>query len=117
MIHPKESYLTDRQGNHKIIYQTDDGHEFFDIDEAIEHENSFESLPPAKEVIYDVVQSMQEAINQAIAENRVIRIKTKKSNKELKKEIVDLRGCKMIKPEKESNDVAVVPPSITDFTF
>jgi len=59
--------------------------------------------------VYEQVWTVQEAINKAVAENRVVRFISTKSNAELRKEIVDLKGCKLMKPDKFSNDVAVVP--------
>jgi hypothetical protein len=66
---------------------------------------------------YEQVWSMQEAINKAVAENRVVRFLSDKSTKELKSEIVDKKGCLLRKPDKESNDIAVIPPGIEDFSF
>ena len=64
-------------------------------------------LNPKKE-IYEQIWSMQQAINTAVAEKRVVRFKTDKSNRELKKEITDLKNCSMRKPDKDSNEVAVI---------
>ncbi len=69
------------------------------------------------EVKYDYVASLQEAINMAVAEDRVVRIISKKSNEELRKEIVDLKGCKLFKKDRNSDDIAVVPPSVKVFDF
>lgn len=66
---------------------------------------------------FEPVQSMQEAINKAVATGRSVRFLTKKTNKELKKEIVDIRGCKLLKPDRLSDEVAVVPPGIENFDF
>lgn len=66
---------------------------------------------------YDYVNSIQEAINMAVAEGRVIRFLTSKSNEELRKEVVDKKGCLLRKPAKEADEVAVIPPGITDFDF
>jgi len=63
--------------------------------------------------VYEQVWTVQEAINKAVAENRVVRFISTKSNAELRKEIVDLKGCKLMKPDKFSNDVAVVPGHLT----
>jgi hypothetical protein len=66
---------------------------------------------------YDSVTSIQQAINMAVAEKRVVRFLSNKSNDELRKGIIDLKGCKLRKPAKESNDIAVIPPSVEDFDF
>jgi hypothetical protein len=66
---------------------------------------------------YEDFFTIQEAINKAVAENRVVRFLTKLSNKELKKQIVDLKDCKLMKPDKNSDDVAVIPKGIDDFDF
>ena len=67
--------------------------------------------------VYTQIWSTQQAINMAVAEQRVIRFKTEKSNKEIKREIDDLRNCSLRKPDKYSNEVAVIPPGIEDFCF
>lgn len=97
-------------------YQTRDGQIFTDIDEAVEHENKLQPLdkPP---VVYEQIWSIQEAINMAVAEKRVVRFLWTKSNAETKKEIVDRKGCNLMKPERDSQDVAVIPPGIEDFDF
>jgi len=71
---------------------------------------------PEKE-IYEQIWTTQQAINMAVAERRVVRFKTTKSNKEIKKEIDDLKGCLLRKPDKDANEVAVIPPGIEDFCF
>lgn len=97
-------------------YQTQDRQIFTDIEEAVEHENSLQPLdkPP---VVYEQIWSIQEAINMAVAEKRVVRFLWTKSNAETKKEIVDRKDCKLMKPERDSQDVAVIPPGIEDFDF
>lgn len=75
---------------------------------------SSKNAPSAK---YEQVWNVQTAINTARAENRVVRFLSDKSNKDLKKEVEDLKGCKLLKPSKESHDVAVVPPGIENFDF
>ena len=76
-------------------------------------------LPDDKEAgpKYEQVWSMQEAINKAVAENRPVRFLTRKTNADLKKEITDKKGCQILKPDRFSNEVAVVPPSIKNFDF
>jgi len=66
---------------------------------------------------YEPIWNVQTAINMAVAENRVVRFLSSKSNEELRKEILDKKGCKIMKPAKLSDDVAVIPPSITNFVF
>jgi hypothetical protein len=68
-------------------------------------------------ITYDQIWSMQEAINMAVEENRVVRFLSDKPNTKLKKEIVDIRGCKLMKKDKDSNDIAVIPPGIENFDF
>lgn len=69
------------------------------------------------ELKYDYVDNVQTAINMAVAENRVVRFLSSKSNAELKKEVLVKKGCKLVKPSKFSDDVAVVPPTINNFNF
>ena len=91
-------------------YVCSDNFDTFDIDEAVEHENK---LVEGKKVVpYDRVWSIQEAINMAVAEDRVVRFLSNKSNKELRKGIIDIKGCKLLKPYETSNDIAVVPLSV-----
>ena len=66
---------------------------------------------------YDDITNIQTAINMAVAEKRVVRFLTAKTNAELKKEVIDLKGCKMMKPNKFSGDVAVVPAGVKNFDF
>lgn len=67
--------------------------------------------------IYEQIWTTQQAINMAVAERRVVRFLTDKPNKQIKKEIDDLKGCLLRKPDKESNEVAVIPPGVEDFCF
>jgi hypothetical protein len=96
-------------------YITRDGKPFSDLDEAVEHENSL--TPEKRPIVYEQIWSIQEAINKAIAENRVVRFLWNGSNKDIKKGIIDKKDCRIMKPEKDSNDVAVIPPGIEDFDF
>lgn len=66
---------------------------------------------------YEPITNAQTAINMAVGENRVVRFLTSKTNAELKREILDRKGCKLMKPAKLSDEVAVVPASITNFDF
>jgi len=66
---------------------------------------------------YEPITNVQTAINMAVAENHTVRFLSGKTNKELKKEILDKKGCQIVKLSKESNDIAVVPESIKDFDF
>ena len=53
----------------------------------------------------------------AVEEKRVVRFLSNESNASIKKKIDDLKGCKLRKPSKESNDVAVIPPSVDPNNF
>ena len=53
----------------------------------------------------------------AVAENRVVRFLSNEDNKELRRKIDDIKGCKIMKPDRTSNDIAVVPPGIENFDF
>lgn len=66
---------------------------------------------------YEQIWSIQQAINTAVAEKRVVRFLSDKTNAELKKRIEDIKGCKLLKPDKTSNDIAVIPPSVDSFDF
>ena len=66
---------------------------------------------------YDHIVTTQQAINMAIAEHRVVRFQTDKSNEEIKRTVDDLRGCVMRKPDKDAKEVAIIPPGIEDFCF
>ena len=66
---------------------------------------------------YEQIWTIQQAINMAVAEKRVVRFLTDKPNKQIKKEIDDLKGCALRKPDRESNEVAVIPPGIENFCF
>ncbi|MCP3924896.1 MAG: hypothetical protein GY714_20140 [Desulfobacterales bacterium] len=72
---------------------------------------------PEEKPIYDAVTTTQQAINMAIAENRVVRYKTTLSNQEIKDQIDDKKDCLLRKPDREANEVAIIPPGIEDFTF
>ena len=71
----------------------------------------------ANKTKYDYIHNVQTAINMAVAEDRLVRFLSSKTNAELKKEILDKKGCKIMKPAKLSDDVAVIPPSINNFDF
>ena len=103
-------------GQPPFKYRTCDRQEFFDLDEAIEHDNAFHATQ-SKDIVYEQVWTVQEAINKAVAEKRVVRFLSEKTNAELKKEIVDLKGCQLMKPDRNSKDVAVVPSHVHDFDF
>lgn len=68
-------------------------------------------------VTYEQVWTIQQAINMAVAENRVVRFLSDLPNEKLRKGIEDIKGCKLLKKDKDSNDIAVVPPGIEDFDF
>ena len=98
-------------------YITDDNEEFFDLDEAIEHENKLKEVKPKPVVVYEFITSIQQAINMAAAEKRVVRFIWNGDNESIKKGIDDKTGCRLVKPSKESHDVAIVPEGINDFDF
>ena len=103
-------------GQQTFKYLTCDKQEFFSMEEAIDHDNAYHASQ-GKKINYEQVWTIQEAINKAVAEKRVVRFLCDKTNLQIKKEIVDLKGCKLMKPDKESNDIAVVPEHIHDFDF
>lgn len=101
-------------------YITEDDLLWDTLGEAIEHEERLTGKKkenPVTHAVYEDVTSIQQAINMAVAENRVVRFITDKSNKELRKGIDDIKGCKLMKPSRESKDVAVIPESIQNFDF
>ncbi len=104
-------------GADSFFYVTDDGKEFENPHEAIAWEEEMnkqkEYIPPAER---EGVLSIQQAINMAVAENRVVRFIWNRDNAEIKKSIDDIKGCKLLKPFKESKEIAVVPPGL-DFAF
>lgn len=106
-------------GKQSFRYMTSDDQELFmTLDEAMEHEADLnEKKIDKKTVNYEQIWTIQEAINKAVAEHRVVRFIWKGDNASIKKGIVDIKDCKLMKPSKESNDVAVIPPGINDFTF
>lgn len=98
-------------------YRTADMEEFLDLEEAIDHENELNRRKPQRPVEYEKVWTVQEAINKAAAEKRVVRFLWTGSNTEIKKGIVDKKGCSLMKPDRNSHDVAVIPPNVHDFDF
>lgn len=109
----KHSIVTGPRGEN-VKYCTTDGQEFFDPEEATEHENSLTGSEK-KVVQYEAgITSIQQAINMAVAEKRVVRFLSDKPNKELKAGITDIKGCKLAKPDRESKDIAVIPPSVVE---
>ncbi len=105
-------------GKQSFRYQTTDGSLFVDLDEAVEYDNAYTVKENEKKpIVYEQVWTIQEAINKAAAEKRVVRFIWNGSNADIKKGIVDLKGCKLMKPERDSKDVAVIPPGIEDFDF
>ena len=63
---------------------------------------------------YDPFISIQESINRAVAEHRPVRFLTSMTREQLLKGIVDLKGCKLRKPDKNSNEVAVLPGDLAE---
>lgn len=97
-------------------YATEDDLVWDTLQEAIEHETRLKQGTKVEKdpTVYEQVWTVQEAINKAVAEHRPVRFLTNKSNAELKKEIVDLKGCKLRKPDKDSNEVAVLPGDLAE---
>jgi hypothetical protein len=101
-------------------YRTDDDLLWDTLDEAVEHDARLyggKADNPVTHAVYEQVFTIQEAINKAVAENRVVRFLSEESNENLRKKIDDLKGCKLMKPSKDSKDIAVVPASIQNFDF
>jgi hypothetical protein len=107
--------LSSRQS--PFVYQAEDGTTFDTFSEAVEYENNYNEQHLQTNANYEQVWTVQEAINKAVDENRVVRFLSEKSRNDLLREIDDLKGCKLMKPSKESKDIAVVPPSIQNFDF
>jgi hypothetical protein len=72
---------------------------------------------PYTHVVYEQVWTIQQAINMAVAENRVVRFLSNETNEKLRKGIVDKKGCSLKKKDRFSNDVAVIPPGLENFDF
>jgi len=107
------------QGKNLPIWKyvtTADKEEFDELEAAVEHENALNKAN-RKPVVYEQIWTIQQAINMAVAESRVVRFIWHKPNQSIKKDIVDIKGCKLLKPDKESTDVAVVPPCVKTFDF
>jgi hypothetical protein len=100
-------------------YMTDDELVWDTFGEAMEHDLTLQkgTENPVTHAVYEAVTSVQQAINMAVAENRVVRFLSSEDNKELRRKIDDLKGCKIMKPDRTSNDIAVVPPGIENFDF
>jgi hypothetical protein len=100
-------------------YMTDDELVWDTFGEAMEHDLMLQkgTENPVTHAVYEAVTSVQQAINMAVAENRVVRFLSSEDNKELRRKIDDLKGCKIMKPDRTSNDIAVVPPGIENFDF
>jgi hypothetical protein len=100
-----------------FIYQAEDGTQFDTFGEAVDYENDYNEKHLQTNANYEQVWTVQEAINKAVAENRVVRFLSDKSRNDLLREVDDLKGCKLMKPSKESKDIAVIPPSVQNFDF
>lgn len=100
-------------------YMTDDELVWDTFGEAMEHDLMLQkgTENPVTHAVYEAVTSVQQAINMAVAESRVVRFLSSEDNKELRRKIDDLKGCKIMKPDRTSNDIAVVPPGIENFDF
>ena len=66
---------------------------------------------------YDDVTTTQQGINMAVAEGRVVRYLTNKTSKEIMSQVVDMKGCTLRKPSKDSTEVAIIPGFVEDFDF
>lgn len=66
---------------------------------------------------FDDIQTTQQAINMAVAEQRVVRYITNKTREEILGQIDDKKGCSLRKPDKDSMEVAIIPEGIEDFSF
>lgn len=104
------------QGMSPWQYRTEDGLLWDTIGEAIEYVEG-QGRTPTAPATYEGFLTIQEAINKCVAENRVVRFLTSQSNDALRKGIDDLKGCRLVKPSRESNDVAVLPPGYGEFDF
>ena len=101
-------------------YRTEDGLLWDTMTKAVDHEAKLEGREddnPVTHADYENVFTIQEAINMAVAEDRVVRFLWSGSNEEVRRQIDDLKGCKLMKPSKESKDIAVIPPSVKNFDF
>jgi len=78
---------------------------------------SKEIIDPDYKPTYEQVWTTQEGINKAVAENRVVRFLSNKTNLQLKSEIDNIKGCLIRKASKDSTDIAIIPPGIESFTF
>lgn len=59
--------------------------------------------------------TVQEAIDLAVRENRIVSFSCVDSNDEIRKAIRDLKGCDVIKGNREDDTVHVFPPSLSFF--
>ena len=82
-----------------------------------ENSKEIEDSREGEESKYDFVTSTQQAINMAVTENRAVRYITNKTRKEILAQVDDMKGCKLMKPERDSMEVAVIPEGVTDFSF
>lgn len=103
-------------GRENIVYLTCDNQSFHNYEEAVKHDNAYHEKNAPK-AVFEQIWTIQEAINKAVAEQRVVRFITDKSNVEIRKDIDDLKGCKIMKSSRESKDVAVIPEGINNFDF
>jgi hypothetical protein len=75
------------------------------------------ALKETPRTTYEQVWTVQAAINKAAETKQVVRFLSDKPNAEIKKEIIDLKDCKLMKPSREATEIAIIPPNITDFDF
>lgn len=103
-------------GRENIVYLTCDNQSFHDYEQAVKHDNEYHEKNAPK-AVFEQIWTIQEAINKAVTEKRVVRFITDKTNVEIRKDIDDLKGCKLMKSSRESKDVAVIPEGINNFDF
>jgi len=57
--------------------------------------------------------NIQDAIDLAAKEDRIVRFTNTDSNDDLRKGIVDLKECEVIKGNPEDTNITILPPSIS----
>ena len=117
MIRP-ERRLVKLKTESEFQYRTKDGLLWDTLAEAVEHEERLNTKEnPVARAVYEGISTIQEAINKAVATGKVVRYLSSLPNAELKRTIDDIKGCKLMKPSRDSNDIAIIPPGINNFDF
>ena len=57
--------------------------------------------------------NIQDVIELAVKEDRIVRFTSTASNDDLRKGIIDLKGCEVIKGNPEDTNITILPPSIS----